>query len=86
VFDKLQYVSQYIVNDTNIADKHSIVAFLLHFLVGVATHISLASHSTCIAKPHSLHDVGPLRAGLTIARVIHECHCSWAVLSKLRPN
>ncbi len=70
-----QYVSQYVVIYTNIADKHSIVAFSLCFSVAVATHISLASHLNCITKPHSLHDVGPLRAGLTIARVICECHC-----------
>ncbi len=83
-FDESQYVSQYIVINTNIADKHSIVAFLLRFSVAVATHISLASHSTCMTKPHSLHDVGPSWAGLTIARVIRECHRTWAVLSKLR--
>ncbi len=84
-FDKLQYVSQYIVIDTNIADKHSIVAFSLRFAVAVATHISLASHSTRINEPHSLRDVGPLQAGLTIACVIRECHRTWAVLLKLRP-
>jgi hypothetical protein len=81
----LQYVSQYIVINTNIADKHSIVAFLLRFSVAVATHIGLARHSTPITKPHSLCDIGPLRAGLTIARVIHECRYTWAVLLKLRP-
>jgi hypothetical protein len=84
-FDESQYVSQYIVINTNIAEKHSTLAFLLRFSVAVATHMSLASHSTCITKPHSLRGVGPLRAGLTIARVICECHCTWAVLSKLRP-
>jgi hypothetical protein len=86
-FDKLQYVSLYVVIYTNIADKHSIVAFLLCFsvaVVAVATHISLASLMTCLTRPHSLRDVGPLRAGSTIARVIRECHCNWAVLSKLR--
>ena len=84
-FDKLQYVSQYIVFNTNIANKHLIILFLLRFSVAVATHISLASHLTCIIKPHSHRDVGPSRAGLTIARVIHECHRTWAMLSKLRP-
>jgi hypothetical protein len=85
VFGELQYVSQYIVINTNNADKHSIVAFLLRFSVAVATHISLESQLTCITKPHSLGDVGPLQAGLTIAGVICECHHTWAVLSKLRP-
>ncbi len=85
MFDKLQYVSQYIVIDTNIADKHSIVAFILRFSVALATHICLASNSTHITRPNSLHDVGPLQAGLTIACVIRECHCTWAVLLKLRP-
>ncbi len=84
-FGKLQYVSQYIVIDTNIANKHLIVAFLLHFSVAVATHIGLTSHSTRITKPRSHRDVGPLRPGLTITRVIRECHRTWAVLSKLRP-
>jgi hypothetical protein len=74
-----------IVIDTNIADKQSIVAFLLHFSLALATHISLVSYSTRITKPHSLRDVGPLGAGLNIARVIRECHRTWAVLSKLRP-
>ncbi len=73
----MQYVSQYIVFNTNIASKHSILAFLLRFSVAVATHtISLASHSTRMNKPHSHRDVGPSRAGLTIARVIRECHRS----------
>ncbi len=85
MFDKSQYVSQYIIINTNIADKHLIVAFLLCFSVAVATHISLASHSTCITKPHSLRDFGPLQAGLTITRVIHDCHRTWVVLLKLRP-
>ncbi len=84
-FVELQYVSQYIVINTNIADKHLIVAFLLHFSVAVATHTSLASHLTCITKPNSLRDIGPSRAGLTIKRVIRECHRTWDVLSKLRP-
>jgi hypothetical protein len=68
----------YIVVNTNIANEPSIVAFLflLRFSVAVATHISLASHSTCTTKPHSLRDVGPLQAGLTIPRVICECHRS----------
>jgi hypothetical protein len=78
--EELQYVSQYMVFNINIAIKHSIVAFLLRFSVAVATHISLASHLTCITKHHSHHDVGPLRAGLTIASVICECHRTWAVL------
>ncbi len=84
-FDESQYVTQNIVIDKNIADKHSIGAFLLRFSVAVATHISLASHSTCITKPHLLRDVGPSWAGLTFARVIRECHRTWAVPSKLRP-
>jgi hypothetical protein len=71
--------------NTNIANKHFIIVFLLHFSVAVATYISLASHLACIYKPHSHNDVGPLRAALIIARVIRECHCTWAVLSKLRP-
>ncbi len=83
--EKLQYVSQYIVFNTNTANKHLIIAFLLRFSVAVATHISLASHLTCINKPHSHRDVGPLQAGLTIAHVICERHRTWAVLSKLRP-
>ncbi len=83
-FDKLQYVSQYIVFNTNIANKHLIKMFLLRFSVAVATHINLASQLTCINEPHSLPDVGPSRAGLTIARAIRECHCSWAVLLWLR--
>jgi hypothetical protein len=83
-FDKLQYVSQYIVIDTNIAKKHLIVAFLLRFSVAIATHISLASHLACITKPRSHCDAGPTWAGLTIARVIHECYRAWAALSKLR--
>ena len=74
-----------IVIDTNIANKHLIVAFLLRFTVAVATHISLASHLTCITKPRSHRDVGPSRAGLTIARVIRECHHTWAVQLKLSP-
>ncbi len=69
----------------NIANKHLIIAFLLCFSVAVATHISLASHLTCMNKPHSHHDIGPSWAGLTIAPVIRERHCTWAVLSKLRP-
>ncbi len=84
-FDGSQYVSQYIVFNANIANEHLIVAFLLCFSVALATHISLASHSACITSPHLLRDMGPSRAGLTIARVIHECHCTWAVLSKLWP-
>ncbi len=84
-FDELQYVSQCIVIDTNIANKHSIVALLSHSSVALATHTSLASHLTCITRPHLLRDIGPLRAGLTVARVIRECHRTWAVLSKLRP-
>ena len=79
-FGELQYVSHYIVFNTIIANKHFIKAFLLHFSVAVATYISLASHSTLMNKPCSHSDVGPLQAGLTIARVI-----CWAVLSKLRP-
>jgi hypothetical protein len=70
VFDESQYVSQYVVIKTNIADKHSIVVFLLRFSVAIATHISLASHSTCITKPHPLRDVGLLLAESNIARVI----------------
>jgi hypothetical protein len=70
-FDKLQYVLQYIVINTNIADKHSIVVFLLHFSVAVATHISLANHTTCFTKPQSQRDVGHLQAGSNIALVIH---------------
>ncbi len=85
MFAESQYVSQYIVINTNIADKHSFVAFLLHISVAVATNINLASHSTRINKPHSHCDVGPLQAGSTIARVIRECHRTWAVRSKLRP-
>ncbi len=85
MLDKLQYVSQCIVFNTNIANKHLIIAFLLRFSVAVATHISLASHSTCINKPHSHRDIGLLWAGLTIACVICECNRAWAVLSKLRP-
>jgi hypothetical protein len=46
----------------------------LHFSVALATHIGLASHTTCFTEPHSQHDVEPLQAGLTIARVIRECH------------
>ncbi len=57
---------------TYIAQKHSISAFLLRFSVAIATHISLASHTTCFTEPHSKHDVGPLQDGLTIAHVIRE--------------
>ncbi len=85
-FDELQYVSQYIVINTNIANKHSIAAILLRFSVALATHISLASHMTCFNEPHSLCDVGPSRAGLIIACVIRECQSTWAVLLKLRPH
>jgi hypothetical protein len=70
---------------TNIAAKHSIVAFLLHFSVAVATHLSLASHTTCFTKPHSQRDVGPSWAGSNIVCVIRECYGTWALLSKLRP-
>jgi hypothetical protein len=84
-FDESQYVSQYIVINTNIADRHSIVAFLFRFSVAVATHISLASQSTRITKPHSFFDIGASRAGLNIARVIRGWLRTWAVLSKLRP-
>ncbi len=65
-FDESQYVSRYIVLNTIIANKHFIIAFLLHFSVAVATYISLASHSTCLYRPHSHSDIGPLRAGLTL--------------------
>jgi hypothetical protein len=81
----LTFADKEIVFNTNIANRNLIVAFSLHFSVAIATHISLASHLTCITKPHSLRDDGPLRAGLTIARVICECHCTWTVLLKLRP-
>ncbi len=63
-FDESQYVSRYIVLNTIIVNKHFIIAFLLRFSVAVTTYISLASHSTCLYKPHSLSDVGPSRAGL----------------------
>jgi hypothetical protein len=71
--------------NTNIANKHLILAFLLHFSVALATYISLASHSTCFAKPHSQCDVWPLRAGSNIVRVICEWLCTQAVLLKLSP-
>ncbi len=69
-FDESQYVSRYIVLSTIIAIKHFIIAFLLRFSVAVATYISLASHSTCLFKPHSHSDVGPLQAGLTFLHVL----------------
>ncbi len=84
-FDKQQFVSHYIVFNTIIANKHFIKAFLLRFSVAGAAYISLASHATCMNQPHLHHDVGPSRAGLTIARVICECQRTWDVLSKLRP-
>jgi hypothetical protein len=59
---------------------------LLHFSVALATHISLASHTTCFTEPHSQRDNGPLQASLIIARVIRECQRTWAVLSKLSPT
>ncbi len=65
-FDESQYVSRYIVLNTIIANKHFIIAFLLCCSVAVATFISLASHSTCLYKPHSHSHVGPSRAGLTL--------------------
>ncbi len=71
--------------NTNIAYKHSILAFLLHFSVTLATYISLASHMTCLAKPHSQCDIRPLQAGLNITCVIRGWLCTLAVLSKLRP-
>ncbi len=58
--------------NTYIAQKHSILAFMLCLSVAIATHISLARHKTCFTEPHSQHDDGPSWAGLTIARVIHE--------------
>ena len=42
--------------NTIIADKHLIVAFLLHFSVAIATHISLASHMTRYIKPKGMCD------------------------------
>ncbi len=72
MFDESQYASQYIVMNTYIAQKHSFLAFLLRLSVAIAIDISLASHMTCFTEPHSQHGVGPLRAGLTIARVIRE--------------
>ncbi len=77
---KLQYVSQYIVMNTNIAYNHSILAFLLHFSVALATYISLASHAMRLAKLHSQCDIGPLRAGLYLAHVIQGWLCTWAEL------
>ena len=65
-FDESQYVSRYIVLNTIIANKHFIIAFLLRFSVAMATYISLASHLTCLYKPHSHSDVGPSQAGLTL--------------------
>jgi hypothetical protein len=65
-----KYVSQYVVINTNIANKHSIVAVLLHFSVAVATHISLASHTTRFIKPHIQCEFWPSQAGLNIVRVI----------------
>ncbi len=65
-FKESQHVSRYIVLNTIIANKHFIIVFLLRFSVAVATYISLASHSTCLYKPHSHSDVGPLRAGLIL--------------------
>jgi hypothetical protein len=53
--------------------------------VALATYISLASHTTPLAKPHSQCDIEPSQAGLYIARVIQGWLCTWAVLSKLRP-
>ncbi len=82
---ELQYVSQHIVMNIYIAYKHSTLAFLLHISIALATHISLASHATRLAKPHSRCDIGPLQAGLYIMRDIRGWLCTWPVLSKLRP-
>jgi hypothetical protein len=58
--------------NTYITQKHSVLAFLLHLSVAIATDISLATHTTCFTEPYSQCDVGPLWAGLTIA--YHVCH------------
>jgi hypothetical protein len=71
--------------NSNIVKKHLILVCELCFSVALATHISLASLTTCLTRPHSLRDIGPLWAGLTIIRVIRECHRTLAVPSKLRP-
>ena len=85
-FDKLQYVSRYIVLNTIIANKHFIIAFLLRFSVAVTTYISLASHSTCLYEPHSHSDFGPSRAGLTLHVSFVNVNSFWAVLSKPGPT
>ncbi len=59
--------------NTNIPYKNSILLFLLHFSVALATYISLASCTTCLAKPHSRCDIELSGAALNIA-----CHLGMA--------